>query len=96
MIIDGTHVDPDCFIESSVNEETGKVSYKIITKLTAIPEQQETINGLDQQALLAMQKKLSTYNQTGSLIIPFLLTIDKQSHLQCLENRLSMLFQKNQ
>lgn len=48
LIIDGTHVDPDCFIESSVNEETGKTTFKIITKLTAVPEEHETINGLDQ------------------------------------------------
>ena len=37
----------NCFIESSVNEETGKTTFKIITKLTAVPEEHETINGLD-------------------------------------------------
>lgn len=43
-----------------------------------------------------MQMKIREIDQSGSLIIPFLLTTDRASHTQCLENRLSMLFQKNQ
>ena len=43
-----------------------------------------------------MQKKLRSYDQSNGLIIPFLLTIDRDSHLQCLENKLSMLYQRNQ
>jgi len=47
------------------------------------------------EALIAMQKKMCQIDQSGSLIIPFMLTIDRAGHTQCLENRLSMLFQKN-
>ena len=48
LIIDGTHVDPYCFIDSFEDEQTGKITYRIITKLTAVPDQHETINGLEQ------------------------------------------------
>ena len=59
LIIDGTHVDPECFISSSLNEDTGKYQYRIVTKLTAnASAEKEKTGGLDQEALLAMQKKL--------------------------------------
>ena len=63
LIIDGTHVDPDCYLSSSLNEETGKYEHRIKTDL--IPEEsigQEDDKGLDRGALLAMQKKLLTYD----------------------------------
>ena len=89
LIIDGTHVDPEQYLELVHNPQTGQSEYRIKSETTEFPPGQEN------EALLAMQHKMQAIDQTGSLIIPFLLTIDSVSHTQCVENRLSMLFQKN-
>jgi len=36
FLIDGTHVDPECYISSFLNEETGKYEYRIVTEETTI------------------------------------------------------------
>ena len=92
LIIDGSHVDPDCYLElSDPDPQTGKREYRIKTTLS----EPACSGGQDNSALIAMQRKMQQIDQSNSLIIPFLLTIDPVSHTQCIENRLSMLFQKN-
>lgn len=87
LIIDGSHIDPECYIRQEHNPVTGQLEYRIQTDLSEDDGQN--------QALIAMQQKMREIDQSSSLIIPFLLTMDRVGHTQCLENRLSMLFQKN-
>lgn len=87
LIIDGSHIDPECYIRQEHNPVNGQLEYRIQTDLSEDDGQN--------QALIAMQQKMREIDQSSSLIIPFLLTMDRVGHTQCLENRLSMLFQKN-
>jgi hypothetical protein len=85
LIIDGSHVDPSCYVTTITTPE-GNKEHRIVTEIT--PAEQKG-------ALQAMQEKMQKINQSGSLIIPFLLTIDPVSHSLCVESRLSMLLQKH-
>ena len=52
LIIDGTHLDPECYLELVENKETGELEHRIKTELTEFPEGQEN------EALIAMQRKM--------------------------------------
>ena len=57
LIIDGTHVDPECYVGATHNEESGNYDYRIVTPLASnqpIYDSVENNNGLDRMALLAM------------------------------------------
>ena len=55
LILDATHVDPECYISSKLNEQTGKYEFRIVTNLTTEEEEtkdEEISSGLDKAALL--------------------------------------------
>jgi 2-phosphoglycerate kinase len=78
LIIDGTHVDPKQLLSRNEHGE-----YRIKTELDPAAN----------QAVQDMQKKMITIEQdSDTLIVPFLVTIDAAQQKMCIENRLSMLF----
>ncbi len=84
LIIDGSHIDPCVYVKVETDPRTGLKEHRIVTEIT--PSEDGT-----KGALQVMQEKMQKINQSGSLIIPFLLTIDPVSHSLCVESRLSML-----
>ena len=67
MIIDGTHIDPEQFLTRTFDDEFN-------IRITPVTE-------LDNKAVRDMQVKMSKIDQnSATLIIPFLLTVDISDH----------------
>jgi 2-phosphoglycerate kinase len=70
LIIDGSHVNPENYIKQIKCESKDKLEYRIVTEAEPFNESSP------KTALQTMQQKMQAIDQRGSLIIPFLLTID--------------------
>jgi len=56
------------------------------------PPATEDEAALENEPMKKMRKAMNAIDQTGALIIPFLLTINSQNHALCLESKITQEF----
>ena len=89
LIIEGRHVNPIIYIGQEECKKADKTErmLKIINPLPTPTDE----NAKENEPEKKMRSDFDKIDQKGSLIIPFLLTIDESAHYLCIENRLAQL-----
>ncbi len=89
LIIEGRHVNPLIFIKPQESKKEDKVErkLKIITPAPDLTGEEVKENEPEKK----MRSEMEKIDQKGSIVIPFLLTIDETAHYICIENRMAQL-----
>ncbi len=88
LIIEGRHVNPIIYIRPQECKTESKTERKlqIITPAPLVTEELK-----ENEPEKRMRSEMDKIDQKGSIVVPFLLTIDETAHYLCIENRLAQL-----
>ncbi|CDW77269.1 UNKNOWN [Stylonychia lemnae] len=85
--LQGSHLDPNLYLRKGIADD-GSQKLEIFTPN---PEDEEE-SMIENDSIKKMRKQMQEINQSGAMIIPFLLTISPESHGLCLESKITQEF----